>query len=763
MEDSPKPRRFVVTIKWVNDVDVSILADLIELAGREFPQDAVQALDVAFKHGVSLNPDCEPVARAFFVRSQAAMDIGNGAEVWLGFQQSLRPTQGGLKLNLDTAATAFLAEQPVTAYLMHAVGVHTEQGLANMTQASYRRANAAIRGIRVEVRHGAAVKRRYLCTGLTQQAADEAVFENEKESTSMTVADYFRQAYGMQLRLARLPCLNMGRGNKPNWQPIELCWIAKGQRRMKLDERQQGNMVRVAAQDPKDRQRWIEHCANDVAKLHLDPSLAAFGLSVSTKMSSVSARQLPPPALTYRDLRGQPTNKQVTTGAWDLRNLKFNTSAALGPFAVASFDRPDGTAGAGPDSEISVEGFMFSLLDMLEKLGLSVARQGQYFKIPEIAWGNTRRTAAGDTIAEAVRKCQEAFGAAPNIIFVNLPTNGVALYQEVKRATDSFIGIPSQCFVSNNASIGNPGKLRGRLQYTANLGMKINAKLGGINVAMAPNSMPAWARQADFMIFGADVTHPMGFRPKGEAGAPSVAAIVGSLDRQCSKFASRVWLQGHRVEMMHNLKEHIRSLLIDHYRASDKSKPVRLVFYRDGISEGQFAECQRTEISQILAACRDLDESYNPLLTFIVVQKRHHTRIFPESAQEGDRTGNCLAGTVVDRDITHPTENAFFLMSHAGLKGTSRPTHYHVLYDANNFGPDILQGFSYNLCYLFCRCTRSVSVCPPAYYAHLAAFRGRAMLADPPDSASESSGTAGTIEVRIANINEKLKATMFYV
>ena len=91
-----------------------------------------------------------------------------------------------------------------------------------------------------------------------------------------------------RLRLARLPCLNMGRGNKPNWQPIELCWIAKGQRRMKLDERQQGNMVRVAAQDPKDRQRWIEHCANDVAKLHLDPSLAAFGLSVSTKMSSVS-------------------------------------------------------------------------------------------------------------------------------------------------------------------------------------------------------------------------------------------------------------------------------------------------------------------------------------------------------------------------------------------------------------------------------------------------------------------------------------------
>lgn len=66
----------------------------------------------------------------------------------------------------------------------------------------------------------------------------------------------------------------------------------------------------------------------------------------------------------------------------------------------------------------------------------------------------------------------------------------------------------------------------------------------------------------------------------------------------------------------------------------------------------------------------------------IIVGKRHHTRFFPQNANDADRSGNCPAGTVVDTDIAHPVEFDFFLQSHAGILGTSRSAHYSVCLDS---------------------------------------------------------------------------------
>ncbi|GMH44003.1 hypothetical protein BSKO_11937 [Bryopsis sp. KO-2023] len=53
----------------------------------------------------------------------------------------------------------------------------------------------------------------------------------------------------------------------------------------------------------------------------------------------------------------------------------------------------------------------------------------------------------------------------------------------------------------------------------------------------------------------------------------------------------------------------------------------------------------------------------------------------------------------------------------AGLQGTSRPGHYHVLVDENNYGSDALHIVTYRLTFIYCRCTKSVAVLAPVYYA----------------------------------------------
>ena len=55
---------------------------------------------------------------------------------------------------------------------------------------------------------------------------------------------------------------------------------------------------------------------------------------------------------------------------------------------------------------------------------------------------------------------------------------------------------------------------------------------------------------------------------------------------------------------MQDLKVIIKRLLLSFYRATAGKKPEKLILYRDGVSEGMFAEVQRAEIPQIIQACK---------------------------------------------------------------------------------------------------------------------------------------------------------------
>ena len=87
-----------------------------------------------------------------------------------------------------------------------------------------------------------------------------------------------------------------------------------------------------------------------------------------------------------------------------------------------------------------------------------------------------------------------------------------------------------------------------------------------------------------------------------------------------------------------------------------------MVFYRGGVSEGQFTSVLHHELRAIREACVKLEQGYTPGVTFVVVQKRHHTRLFCKNREDakGSRSGNVPAGTTVDVGICHPSEYDFY-------------------------------------------------------------------------------------------------------
>lgn len=83
-----------------------------------------------------------------------------------------------------------------------------------------------------------------------------------------------------------------------------------------------------------------------------------------------------------------------------------------------------------------------------------------------------------------------------------------------------------------------------------------------------------------------------------------------------------------------------------------------------------------TRASPLPQACQGLEPSYAPKITFVVVQKRHATRLFPSDRAGEDRSGNTLPGTVLDAGICSAAGFDFFLNSHAGLQGHNKASHY---------------------------------------------------------------------------------------
>ncbi|KAM0897314.1 hypothetical protein ACQ4PT_022671 [Festuca glaucescens] len=758
-----RQRNFTVVIKFAARADLHRLG--MFLAGRhtEAPQEALQVLDIVLRELPSTR--YMPFGRSFFSPDLGSRQrLGDGLESWRGFYQSIRPTQMGLSLNIDMSATAFIEPLPVIDYIAQLLSsnIHSRP----LSDADRVKIKKALRGVNVEVTHRGNMRRKYRISGLTTQSTRELTFPVDEGGTVKSVVQYFQETYGFAIQHTYLPCLQVGNQKRPNYLPMEVCKIVEGQRYSKrLNQNQIRALLDVTCQRPRDRERDIIQMVKHNAYQD-DPYAKEFGINISDRLASVEARILPAPRLKYNET-GREKDCLPRVGQWNMLNKKMVNGGKVRSWMCINFARNV--------QESLVRGFCHELALMCQNSGMDFALE------PVLPPLNARPDQVERALKARYHDAMNVLGPQRrelDLLIGILPDNNGSLYGDLKRVCEIDLGIVSQCCCAKQVFKMNK-------QIHANLALKINVKVGGRNTVLvdALSRRIPLVTDRPTIIFGADVTHPH----PGEDSSPSIAAVVASQDwPEVTRYAGLVSAQAHRQELIEDLYKvwqdpqrgtvnggMIRELLIS-FKKSTGQKPQRIIFYRDGVSEGQFYQVLLFELQAIRKACASLEANYQPKVTFIVVQKRHHTRLFAHNHNDRnsvDGSGNIIPGksykqltphiaaifstmmltpcstsegTVVDSKICHPTEFDFYLCSHAGIKGTSRPAHYHVLWDENNFTADGLQTLTNNLCYTYARCTRSVSIVPPAYYAHLAAFRARFYM-DPEtsDSGSATSGPGG--------------------
>ncbi|PIK49325.1 eukaryotic translation initiation factor 2c [Apostichopus japonicus] len=734
-----RDRTFSVILKFAGFVSLALLEQALEGRLPIMPFDAIQALDVIMRHLPSMT--YTPVGRSFFSPpSDYFHPLGGGREVWFGFHQSVRPSMWKMMLNIDVSATAFYKAQPIIDFLVETLDMQSiAEQRRPLTDSQRVKFTKEIKGLKIEVTHCGTMRRKYRVCNVTKRPASAQTFPWQMENgqtVECTVARYFRERHNKILQYPHLPCLQVGQEQRHTYLPLEVCNIVPGQRCIKkLTDMQTSTMIKATARSAPDREKEINNLVKK-AQFNSDRFVQEFGLAISTDMVQIEGRVLPVPKIQYGGKVIKQVPSRTTQGVWDMRGKQFHTGVEIKIWAIACF------AAQHQCKEDSLRNFTSQLQKISNDAGMPIMGQPCFCKY----------AVGADQVEPMFRHLKKTYKGLQLIVVV-LPGK-TPVYAEVKRVGDTLLGVATQCVQVKNVN-------RTTAQTLSNLCLKINVKLGG---------------------------------------------VVGSMDAHPSRYCATVRVQQHRQEIIAELSEMVRELLVNFYRTT-QFKPARIIMYRDGVSEGQFPQTTSARGNIVLCDVKMSTSHFteqsccgapgchmfqNPTsatvqlncvwfswivgdnIVFIVMLDNviaslfldssgatprttsdpprlpstggrlsarnylhrrpetspHETTLLRRQKEQIGKSGNIPAGTTVDTGITHPREFDFYLCSHAGIQGTSRPSHYHVLWDDNEFSADELQCLTYQLCHTYVRCTRSVSIPAPAYYAHLVAFRARYHLVE---------------------------------
>lgn len=663
-----------------------------------------------------------------------------------GCSVSARPAECGLVLNVAITNAPFYESCSLLEFIEKRYRVKKGQRLTDDVKEKLKK---EIKTKQIEATHlnygtkESPRYRKFRVGDIGGSGNDKFTLVNKETKTTqqITIKDYFKKTYNISLKYPDLPCI-IDNGRKI---PLELCKLVEKQRvSRKMTPDETSEIIRRAALPAIRHFEEVEKNVQEVIKTSRETA-REFGIELNPKLIEVDGRELGQISMKAGG------NKSVWTseGQYNVQRERFFKPAQVQSWAVAFLrgrwadqdkDRLDrGTREVFRPAYAKEAGFKGVSLGPLSDVnfippkddGKNVENMqerdlrnmlGEYYN-----YCNTKRY--DHVIFVLPDRCPEwIYG---HLQYLEASIKGPANKQRWTRAS---------CLKLENFKMKILGDQRSAQMFISNLWLKYNTKLGGTNFVLdiKPTDLVCRLFQPGYLYISVDVCHPA----PGDKLIQSVAAVVGMWDLTGPNgisYCTRVRVQKKEKENKSTV-EHVLEIdqmvqdVLRSYKESRKTVPTHVVLLRDGVSEGQFEivlDNELTRLSQLFSKIYNIEKKPMPKMSCFVVQKRHKIRFRrkePVKTRKGTDDYNIQPGTVVDNEVTHPTDHSFYIAPHRAIQGTARAAYIYMILDQIGFSQDEAQALIFSLSYLSPRCTKGTSIPTPVNLADRAAERGRNLV-----------------------------------